>query len=270
MAKVDVLLPFWGDVDLLKLAVGSVLAQTEKDWRLLVFDDCYPSKEPAAYFSSLKDERIIYTRHEKNLGITKNFNFALRAAKANHCVMMGCDDLMLPNYLDTAIKNIGTADFYQPRVNVINEQGVVYLPLGDRIKRLLQPKKSGVCSGEKLATSLCRGNWLYFPSILWKTATIKNYGFDENYTIVMDVKLELQIIKDGGTMYFDTHTTFQYRRFAKSLSSTEKSKGGIRFSEETKIYAYFAKEFKKTGWKKAARAAVVHITSRQHKLFLRS
>jgi hypothetical protein len=28
MAKVDVLLPFWGDVELLKQAVESVLAQT--------------------------------------------------------------------------------------------------------------------------------------------------------------------------------------------------------------------------------------------------
>jgi glycosyltransferase involved in cell wall biosynthesis len=267
MAKVDVLLPYWGDVALLQKAVESVIAQTEDDWRLLVFDDCYPSDEPAQYFSGLHDDRIIYYRNPKNLGITDNFNFALKAAKANYCVMMGCDDIMLPTYLENALKNIGEADFYQPYVDVINEAGAVYLPLGDKVKRLLQPKKGRMYSGEKLASSLCTGNWLYFPSILWKTQTIKKYGFNSQYKIAEDVVLELDIIKDGGTMFFDNApATFQYRRFAESLSSKEKAKGGVRFGEEADVYSHFVQEFTQIGWKKAARAAKMRLTSRLHEL----
>ncbi|HEU5122324.1 MAG TPA: glycosyltransferase family 2 protein [Candidatus Saccharimonadales bacterium] len=266
MAKVDILLTFWGDVGLLKKAVESVLSQTESDWRLLVFDDCYPSKEPAKYFKKLNDKRITYYRHEKNIGITNNFNYATKAAKAKHCVLLGCDDIMLPNYLEIALKHIGDADFYQPHIDVIDGNGTVYLPMGDRVKRILQPKKDGIYSGEALAASLCTGNWLYFPSIMWKTKTIQKYGFDAKYKIAEDVDLELNIIKDGGTLYFDTITTFQYRRFAKSLSSKEKSKGGVRFNEEDEVYNHFAEEFSNMGWKKAARAAKWRITSRLHKL----
>jgi glycosyltransferase involved in cell wall biosynthesis len=266
MAKVDILLTYWGDVDLLKEAVNSVLAQTEDDWRLLVFDDCYPSEEPARYFSTIKDDRITYYRHKKNIGITKNFNFAVKAAKADHCVMLGCDDVMLPRYLETALAHIGDAEMYQPAVDVIDGQSNVYLPLGDKIKRLLQPRAPGIYSGEKLAASLCAGNWLYFPSIMWKTTTIKQYGFDATYKIAEDVILELNIIKDGGVLFFDTETTFQYRRFANSLSSREKSKNGIRFQEETDVYNHFAAVFNKMGWKRASRAARWHITSRLHRL----
>lgn len=266
MAKIDILLTFWGDVDLLKKAVNSVIAQTETDWHLMVFDDCYPSEEPAKYFSTLKDKRITYFRHKKNIGITHNFNFAVKAAKAEHCILLGCDDILLPNYIEQALSHIGTADMYQPYVDVIDGDGNVYLPLGDRIKRMLQPRKSGIYSGEKLAISLCTGNWLYFPSITWKTKTIKKYGFDTKYKIAEDVGLEFNILKDGGVLFFDRHTTFQYRRFANSLSSKEKSKNGIRFQEETDVYTHFADIFKQMGWSKASRAAKWHITSRLHRL----
>lgn len=265
MAKVDILLTFWGDVDLLKKAVESVIAQTEPDWHLLVLDDCYPSDEPAKYFKSLKDKRITYYRHKKNIGITKNFNYAVDHTTADYCVLMGCDDIMLPDYITQALISIGDADFYQPYVDVIDGDGNVYLPLGDKIKRFLQPKKSGVYQGEKLAASLCHGNWLYFPSILWKTSTIQKYRFNDRYKIAEDVVLELDILKDGGTLYFDRTTTFNYRRFAKSLSSVEKSKGGVRFGEEDQVYDHFANEFKKIGWNKAARAAKLRITSKIHR-----
>lgn len=265
MAKVDILLPYWGDVELLKIAINSVVGQTEHDWRLLIFDDCYPSKEPKSFISELGDDRIKYYRHKQNIGITKNFNFALRAAQAKYCVMLGCDDIMLPHYLELALVNIEDADLYQPRVDVIDERGNVYLPLGDRVKRILQPKKSGVLFGEGLAASLCHGNWLYFPSILWKTATIKRYGFKSNLKITQDVFLELSIIKDGGKLYYDTNTTFQYRRFAKSLSSEAKSTG-VRFGEEEKVYKYFAEEFASIHWQHAARASKWHLTSRAHSL----
>jgi glycosyltransferase involved in cell wall biosynthesis len=265
MAKVDILLPFWGDVELLKQAVESVLAQTEQDWRLIVADDCYPSDEPASYFKKLGDKRITYIRHKVNLGVTENFNFLTYNASAPHCILLGCDDKLLPHYLERAIQKIGDADMYQPGVEVINEHGETYLPIGDRMKRLLRPKKAGTYEGEKLATSLCHGNWLYFPSILWKTSTIQKYGFNQDYGVTQDVCLELSIIIDNGTLYFDNTISFQYRRFAKSVSSVEKS-SGKRFNEEARVYDHFNKIFISMGWKKAARASRVRLTSRAHKL----
>jgi glycosyltransferase involved in cell wall biosynthesis len=265
MAKVDVLLPFWGDVELLKQAVESVLAQTEQDWRLIVADDCYPSDEPASYFEKLADKRITYIRHKVNLGITKNFNFLTYKASAPHCILLGCDDKLLPHYIERALQMIGDADMYQPKVEVINERGITYLPIGDRVKRLLQPKKAGIYKGEKLAASLCHGNWLYFPSILWKTSTIQKYGFNQNYGVTQDVYLELSIIIDKGSLYFDNNLSFQYRRFANSVSSVEKS-SGKRFNEEARVYDHFNKIFVSIGWKKSARASRLRLTSRANKL----
>jgi glycosyltransferase involved in cell wall biosynthesis len=262
--QVDILLTYWGEFRLLKKAVESVFAQTYQDWHLLVVDDCYPSDEAQKYFRQLKDARVKYVRHKKNIGITNNFNYVVHEASAKYCVMLGCDDKMLPNYLETAIGTIGDADFYQPGVQVIDQNDTAYLPLVDRVKSILRPKRSGHYSGEKLAASLCRGNWLYFPSILWKTSVLKRYPFDAKYKIVEDVVVELDLICDGGTLHLDPTVTFQYRRFAESVSSKEKT--GVRFDEEDNAYNLFAEKFARIGWKKASRAARQRFISRAHRL----
>lgn len=263
MSKIDILLPFWGDVELFKKTVESVLKQTEADWSLLIFDDHYPSKEPAEYIAQLNDKRVSYYRHEKNIGITPNFNYALAQANAPFFTMLGCDDILLPNYIDTALADIGTADFYQPNVQVINQYGEVYLPLVDKVKSFIA-LKPGIHKGESLATSLCYGNWLYFPSILWRTELIKKYGFNNNYKIAEDLLLELQLILDGHSLKVGSEPAFQYRRSSQSLSSREKKRGGVRFNEEDEVYLSFAAKFKDAGWKKASVAARLRLTSRLH------
>jgi len=265
MAKIDILLPFWGDIELFKKTVKSVLSQTDSDWKLSIFDDHYPSNEQIKFIESINDARISYHRHEKNIGITENFNYALSKATAPYFIMLGCDDILLPTYVETALDDIGDADFYQPAVEVINEKDIVYKPLADKIKSLIS-LKPGLYSGEKLAVSLSHGNWLYFPSILWRTEQIKKYGFNSKYKIAEDLNLQLQLILDGHKLKVGKTPIFQYRRFAQSLSSKEKKKGGVRFNEEDDVYDTFVQKFTAAGWKKAARAAKIRFTSRLHKL----
>lgn len=262
--KIDILLPYWGDFTLLKKAVDSVIAQTEQNWKMLIVDDCYPSDEAQKYFSKIKDDRITYYRHKENMGLVRNFNYVLDQATADYCVIFGCDDLLLPTYLETALSKIGESDMYQPGVNVIDENDKVYLPTADRLKKFLRPKGAGLHSGENVATSLCSGNWIYFPSILWRTSTLKKYGFDNTKGNTQDVIAELSIIRDGGSIYVDDEVTFLYRRSAASFSS--KAKGGTRFTEERQTYLDFSDEFRKMGWKKAALSARIHITSRLHRI----
>lgn len=266
MKKIDILLPYWGDFALLKKTIESIIVQTSNDWTLTIIDDCYPSLDAQNYCRTINDDRIIYFRNPKNIGITNNFNLCIEKASAEYCMIPGCDDILLPNYVETALKNIGNNDFYQPMVEIIDANDKIYLPLVDRIKRFLQPKKSGTYKGEPLAISLCHGNWLYFPSITWKTSTLKKYKFDTKYKIAEDIALELDIIKGGGTLFIDKNITFQYRRFSESLSSKEKRKGGVRFNEEQDVYKTYSKKFRMIKWKKANLAAKIRISSRIHQL----
>jgi glycosyltransferase involved in cell wall biosynthesis len=262
---VDILLTYWGDFSLLKEAIDSVINQTYDNWHLWVIDDCYPSSEAADYAAQLNDPRITYIRHSQNLGITKNFNYALQKATAEYCIFLGCDDRLLPDYLATAVKEIGKADFFQPGVQVINENGETFNPLPDRIKYMLRPARASTYDGQRLIGSLCMGNWLYFPSILWRTEVIKSYGFDEKYKIVEDLILEFNLIADGHQLALCNTKLFEYRRSSQSLSSKDAASGS-RFHEEDEMYRNFSKRFKNLGWHYAAAMAYLRPTSRLHKM----
>ena len=55
---VDILLPFYGDVSMMKEAVRSVLRQSNPDWRLIVVDDGYPDDSIPGWFEDLGDPRV--------------------------------------------------------------------------------------------------------------------------------------------------------------------------------------------------------------------
>ena len=47
---VDILLPYYGDVAMMKEAVRSVLRQENPHWRLIVVDDGYPDDSIPGWF----------------------------------------------------------------------------------------------------------------------------------------------------------------------------------------------------------------------------
>lgn len=274
---IDVLFPYYGDVEMMKKAVNSILSQTYTNWRLLAFDDGYPSEEPEHFFKEIISEdtkahgsqRIFYEKNTKNLGANGNYKKALSKATAEYYVMMGADDLMHPDFLqkfiDSLIK-VGEIDIYQPTVDVIDEYDNKYLPLSDKIKRYLQPKQSGIYSGEPVAKSLMHGAWHYFPSMIWKTSSAKKVGFNKEYDVVQDVCMILDILQNGGSLYFDQDAhSFSYRRHSQSDSAV-KALNGYRFNEELNFFRYKALQFKNLGWRGAEFAAKLHVTSRLNAL----
>lgn len=259
------MMPFYGDVALFKTAVSSVVAQTDPHWRLVVIDDRYPDDEPARFLELLGDDRIEYVLNEVNLGVSGNFQRAVDLARSSHVTIMGCDDVLLPEYVERVrqlIERYPDAAYFQPGVEVIDGGGAVVVPLADRVKKHYRPAGSGprVLAGEELAESLLRGNWTYFPSLCWATAVVQSHGFREDYSIVLDLALQLSIIEGGGSLVLDDRVVFQYRRH-ESVSSWSGS-GIRRFHEEKALFREAASGARRRGWPRAARAARWHLTSR--------
>ena len=65
--SIDIFIPYWGDLRLLKTAINSVLGQTNENWRLTIIDDNYPGDAAKKYCKSIKDKRVRYIKNNKNL-----------------------------------------------------------------------------------------------------------------------------------------------------------------------------------------------------------
>ncbi len=261
MASLDILLPFYGDVGYLRLAVESVLAQTDPDWRLLVVDDGYPDPGVAAWFAALGHPQVHYSRNAANLGANGNYRHALTLAEADWVVVMGADDLMLPTYVATVRALVAAhpaAAVVQPGVGVVGSDGRPILPVADRVKAALRPGGlrpggPGVreLGGERLSASLLLANWTYFPSLCWRRDLVTSIGF----------RTGLDVVAAGGSMVLGDETVFLDRRHPGSDSAL-RAATGTRFDEEREFFATMAAESRSRGWTRAARSARWHLTSR--------
>lgn len=265
----DIFIPYWGDTDYMRQAVDSVLAQTSDNWRLTVVDDAYPSDEVRRYVEGIDDARITYVRKETNEGITANFRTCVALATQDILMVMGSDDVLLPNYVDVVLrahKEFPLAWIIQPGVQVIDETGKASAPLADVVKqRLVKPRgsKARVLSGEALAVSLLHGDWLYWPSLVFRTDEIRNYDFRDGFPVIQDLALVLDMVLGGAELLIEPEICFEYRRHTNSASAA-KLVDGSRFDGERHYFGLAEHLCEAKGWRRAARAARLRLTSRAH------
>ena len=264
------MMPFYGSFDHFRAAVESVLAQSDPDWRLTIIDDVYPDLAPGEWASAIDDERVTYIRNEVNLRPSRNYNKAVGIAQSEFIVLMGCDDIMLPGYVARVhelIAEFPDADIVQPGVNVIDERGTVYTPLPDRVKGWYRFGGTGAraYTGEQLASSLIRGNWTYFPSLVWRREVIAAFVFRTDLDVVQDLAMLVEITKAGGSLVLDDRVVFSYRRHAGSVSAVT-GFDGSKFMQERTLFLEAADSFERLGWRRAARIARRHVTSRLNAL----
>lgn len=268
----DILLPFWGDPALLQDAVRSVQAQSNDDWVLTVVDDAYPDPSVAEFFATLGDDRVRYHRNETNRGITDNYRRCLELAEHELVVFLGCDDLMLPNFVETVLAAHAAhprAAVIQPGVQVIDEDGRVVRTLVDEVKKLTMPRGAGrrCLEGEPLVANLLRADWMYWPSLVMRREEVERIGFRDGLPLIQDLALVVDVLAAGGSMVIDPTVCFSYRRHSASASSSTLL-DGKRFSGEAEYFRRAAAQMDALGWPRAARAARRHLTSRLHAVAL--
>jgi hypothetical protein len=188
-------------------------------------------------------------------------------------VMMGTDDVMLPNYvaqIRRIVKEYPGVGIIQPGVEVIDSAGRVVNTITDQAKaRIYLPRFTGtvLLGGEELAASLLRGCWFYFPSLCWRTEAIKKAGFRPDLDIIQDLAIVIDMIEAGATMVLSDELAFQYRRHEASVSSLE-AMAGKRFAEARRYFVGASVQMEALGWPKAAKAARRYTASRLHALTL--
>lgn len=270
MATVDIMVPAYGDGPLLREAVLSVVSQDDPAWRLTVIDDAAAIEDGALaeWLAGLGDARIRYLANPQRLGINRNFQRCSDEATAELVVLLGADDRLLPHFVSRVAEVAAlhpAAAWIHSGARVIGDDGGSITPLADRVKAWSAPRIHDlrVMGGEELAASLLHGNWMYFPSAVFRRSWIQEHGFRVGYDIVLDLDLYLRILLADGTAVLVEQPCIEYRRHSASLSSTGAG-DGTRFAEETAYFAEAATAMAAKGWPQAARAARGHRTSRLH------
>ncbi len=101
---VSIIMPSYNTAEYISESINSVIAQTYKNWELIIVDDCSTDNTDEAVSVFLNDTRIHYLKNEKNSGAALSRNRALREAKGRWIAFLDSDDLWLPEKLEKQIK----------------------------------------------------------------------------------------------------------------------------------------------------------------------
>ena len=109
-AKVSVIIPVYNAEKYLVRTINFVLAQTYKNFELLLVDD--GSKDKSADICkqyAASDARVKYF-YKTNGGVSSARNFGIEKATGEYIAFMDDDDGMRPDYLEVHVANIGDCD----------------------------------------------------------------------------------------------------------------------------------------------------------------
>lgn len=192
---VSIITPSYNSYCFIPKTIESVLAQTYKDWELLIVDDC--SKDNSRDIIKryvAKDERIKLIELRKNVGAAEARNIALREAKGRFIAFLDSDDLWKPNKLEKQLAfmiNENVA-FTFSSYEVINQNGsntgrIINVPKSITYNQylsntiigcltvIIDKDKTGYFEMPLIKSSHDMALWL----LIMKRG-FKAYGFDEN------------------------------------------------------------------------------------------
>ena len=114
MPRVTVVMAVYNAARFLREAVASVLAQTYRDFELVVVDDS-SRDDSLSILQSFVDPRMQIIRHPTNMGAALSRNDALAAARGELAAIMDADDVCLPQRFE---RQVGFMTAY-PAVGVL-------------------------------------------------------------------------------------------------------------------------------------------------------
>jgi glycosyltransferase involved in cell wall biosynthesis len=150
---VSIILPVYNGERYLGLAVESVLAQTLRDFELIVIDD--GSRDSTPEIARSYGARLRYVRQE-NTGVAGAVNHGLRLAAGRYISWLSHDDLFLPEKLErqvAALGRVGAPAVCYTDVEMIDSAGEVVaerrLPeygRGEALRHVLTAGEIGLAS----------------------------------------------------------------------------------------------------------------------------
>jgi glycosyltransferase involved in cell wall biosynthesis len=106
---VSIGMPVFNGEKYLKEALNSILAQTHRDFELIISDNASTDRtQQICREYATKDSRIRYYRNEINIGAPKNFNRVFELSSSEYFKWASSDDMHAPTYLQKCVSILET------------------------------------------------------------------------------------------------------------------------------------------------------------------
>jgi glycosyltransferase involved in cell wall biosynthesis len=215
LPKVSIIIPAYNVAPFIGETLDSVLAQTYKDFEVIVINDGSPDTEDFERVLRPYLDRVTYLKQE-NRGVSVARNAGLRAARGEFVAFLDADDIWLPSYLEEQTKFIqqNSSDFVC--ADAVHFGGSVFD--GRTYFEVLMPTSSQI--GEVTFQGLVSGNQSLITSaiVARREALLEAGLFDETLRNAQDYDLWIRLALGGATLGYQRKVLARYRYREESLS----------------------------------------------------
>jgi glycosyltransferase involved in cell wall biosynthesis len=213
--KITVLMPCYNAADYIKDAISSVLAQTFRDFELLIINDG-SADNTADLVRSFSDERIVLIEQEQQ-GIAAALNNGLKHARADYIARFDADDICFPGRLEKQYNFM----LSNPECIVVGSAADYTDDSGNYIFTHVPQAKTHE-EIQKLSVHTCP---FIHASVLYKKEVIAGIGYNTDAHSFED-HLLWQQLKQKGKMFNMAEQLVSVRLNPRSLTMDEKKRPG--------------------------------------------
>ncbi len=204
-------MPVYNGAAYLREAIQSVLAQTERDFELIIINDG-SIDDSASIIGNFTDPRIIYLDNGRNLGLAASFNAGIERASGEYLARMDADDICLPERFAKQLSFLAM----HPEIGVIGSSITIIDEAG---RPLALHKRPLTHKGIKFASLFSTP--LYHPTVMGRTEIFKRNRFNETFSNSEDYELWSRLLFTTEVKFANLkEPLLNYRVYPQSFTQT--------------------------------------------------
>jgi glycosyltransferase involved in cell wall biosynthesis len=243
--KVTVGLPCFNSEKTLELALKSIIAQTHKDWRLIIIDDGSSDKTRliAQQFTE-NDSRIELIVHGQNGGLAACLNEISALTETDLLFRMDADDVMFPCRLEKQIAFMGDNSDCD-----LLGTAIVSIDINEHVRAIRKPPEKVSRSAEIFCKEV-----LYHPALCGKTKWFRRNPYNESLKLSQDFellartagKVKIRNLASALLFYreYGSFTYEKYRRRSKITRNIILLHGPQTMGRPKTYFAWFQRRLK--------------------------
>jgi glycosyltransferase involved in cell wall biosynthesis len=213
--KISIIIPSYNHAHYIQQSIDSVIAQSVKDWELIIIDDA-STDDSKTLLEKQDDPRIQVYYHTGNQGAHNTINEGLARARGDYLTVLNSDDVYHPERLQALYQAAQAYDFVASDINLINAEGQVTTYSEDAYTQAWLDWHEGLKQNYRMTQNffacLLEGNFLittsnfFFHRRVWE----KLGGFaDLRY--MHDYEFSMRVMKAGFKAAFLPEKLLSYR-----------------------------------------------------------
>lgn len=198
---VSVIIPTYNRKNTLKRSIDSVLAQTYRNFEIILVDDCSTDgtmEYVEAEYGKVSEVNIVYVRNDSNLGAGASRNVGASYASGDYIAFHDSDDVWYPDKLEKQMREFAHCNDKVGAVYSLflaaGSEPYIYPP-----KEVELPLKSGYVFYTLLLNSLVG----MITLVMKKSVFMEVGGFNEQLNSLEDYELTIRIARDYAIMLVD-------------------------------------------------------------------